>query len=142
LARFKGALQKAEERLDPSGVTVFLNQFLYAGRLGYYAFDSLSARAKVKTPRNLNYFARFEHVLISFPDFTNLYQHMQELLMEGSEGTLPLAKLNCFKAYMMCLEVWADISKRYCTTALRMRVEFPRSSGGLHWCIILCIWAT
>jgi hypothetical protein len=38
---------------------------------------------------------------------------METLLEADFSGPLPIATLNCFKAYKMCLEVWKIISLHY-----------------------------
>ncbi|KAF2864957.1 hypothetical protein BDV95DRAFT_587908 [Massariosphaeria phaeospora] len=45
---------------------------------------------------------------------SELILKVKDLVEPEFKGVLPLAKLNCFKVFITCLDVWKGITRRYC----------------------------
>jgi hypothetical protein len=57
---------------------------------------------------------KFHQTFVNFTDYTELYSHVEKLLVEEFARPMPMPKLNFFKAYVMCMEVLRDITIKYC----------------------------
>lgn len=108
--RAVGMSKKTESRLDPLRISMFINQFFCGSRLDDFQVGKFSASLKVKSSRKSSNIGKFEDVFHRFSEYPKLVDCMEELLKKDFAGTLPIATLNCFKAYRLCLEVWKEIS--------------------------------
>lgn len=114
-----------ETRLDPLKAFVFVNQFYCSSRLDKFQCAKLAEGKNIKFSRHSSEAGKFDDVFSSFTDFSQLFHRMEALLAADFVGPLPLATLNCFKTYQMCLESWR--SSRF-TTRMYMGPAYPRTS--------------
>jgi hypothetical protein len=112
-ARIDSMASRTEDRLDPLKISVFVNQFYCGARLDPFQFSKLAEGKNIKLSRNSSEAGQCDDVFNSFTEFSQLFRRMEALLEADFSGPLPIATLNCFKAYKMCLEVWKIISLHY-----------------------------
>jgi hypothetical protein len=114
-AQMREVRSKTKSRINPLNISVFINQFFLSSHIDEFQTGKLAANLNIKCPRSSSSFSKWEELYTKFGNFSKFFHRMQEQLEDEFAGELSIAKLNCFRVYKMCLEVWKIITLHHST---------------------------